>query len=114
MMSPRKLEAAGFPKPQTEAKPSDFIRFINSDVGAVLWPPREDWPFADGLEVEQSRAMGETLIPKGIAYKRNRTDPDEGRQIVYRADDEAGEIVVEAYEDPSTDPVFVQRWKFPR
>jgi hypothetical protein len=114
MMSPRKLEAAGFPSPISGAKPSDFIGFINSDVGAILWPPREDSPFADGLEIEQSRSIGETVIPKGIAYKRNRPDLDGGRQIVYRADDEAGEIVVEAYEDPSSDPVFVRRWKFPR
>jgi hypothetical protein len=110
MMSPRKLEAAGF----AGAEPSDFVAFINSDVGVVLWPPREDSPFADETEIEQSRSIGETLLPKEIAYKRNRPDPDGGRQIVYRADDEAGEIVVEAYEDPSSDPVFVQRWKFPR
>lgn len=114
MMSPRKLEAAGFYGTHPEAKPSDFLSFINSDIGVVLWPPREDSPFADELELEQSRAIGETVIPKGIAFKRNRPDPNGGRQIVYRADDDNGEIVVEAYIDPSAEqPVFVRRWKFP-
>jgi hypothetical protein len=113
MMRPRKLEKAGFYGAHPEAKPSDFLSFINSDMGIILWPPREDSPFADELELEQSRAIGETVIPKGIAFKRNRPDPSIGRQIVYRADDDSGEIVVEAYIDPSAEPVFVRRWKFP-
>ena len=113
MMSPQKLEKAGFYGAHPEAKPSDFLRFINSDMGAVLWPPREDSPFADELELEQSRTIGETLIPKGIAFKRNRPDPNGGRQIVYRADDTRSEIIVEAYADPTSEPLFVRRWKFP-
>ena len=113
MMSPRKLEAAGFYGAHHEAKPSDFVGFISSDIGAVLWPSREGALFADELDPEQSRAIGETVIPKGVAFKRNRPDPNGGRQIVYRADDEAGEVVVEGYVDPSSDPVFVRRWEFP-
>jgi hypothetical protein len=110
----RKLEGAGFFSEFPEPKPSDFISFIHSDLGVALWPPREGSPFIDQLELEQSRAIGETLIPEGVAFKRNRPDPEGGRQIVYRADDDRGELVVEAYLDPSSEPVFVQRWKFPR
>lgn len=110
MMSPRKLDAADFYRTYPEPQPSDFVRFINSDVGAILWPPREDSPFADESEIEHSRAIGETVIPKGIAFRRNRPDPEGGRQIVYRADDDTGEIVVEAYTDPAEEPVFTRRW----
>ncbi len=110
MMSPRKLDAAGFYRAYPDPKPSDFVSFINSDLGAILWPPREDSPFADDLEIEQSRAIGETVIPKGIAFRRNRPDPEGGRQIVYRDDDKNGEIVVEAYIDPRAEPVFTRRW----
>ena len=56
MMSTRKLEAAGFFSAYPEPKPSDFVSFINSDRGVILWPPREDSPFADELELEQSQA----------------------------------------------------------
>ncbi len=111
MMSPRKLDDAGFYETHSNPKPSDFVSFISSDLAVGLWPPREDSPFADDNELQQSRSLGETLIPKGIAYKRNRPDPDIGRQIVYRADDERGELVVEAYVDPGDEPVFVRRWK---
>ena len=111
MMSSRKLDAAGFYRAYPDPKPSDFVSFINSDLGAILWPPREDSPFADNSQIEPSRATGEAMIPKGIAFKRNRPDPDGGRQIVYRHDDENGEIVVEAYVDPKTEPVFTRRWR---
>ena len=110
MMSPHKLDAAGFYRAYPDPKPSDFVSFINSDLGAILWPPRADSPFADDSEIEQSRAIGETVIPKGIAFKRNRPDPDGGRQIVYRDDDQTGEIVVEAYIDPMAEPIFTRRW----
>jgi hypothetical protein len=110
MMSPRKLDSAGFYRAYPEPKPSDFVRFINSDVGAILWPPREDSPFADESESDHSRAIGEPVIPKGIAFRRNRPDPEGARQIVYRADDDTGEIVVEAYTNPAEEPVFTRRW----
>lgn len=110
MMSPHKLDAAGFYQAYPDPKPSDFVNFINSDLGTILWPPREDSPFTDELEIEQSRAIGETVIPKGIAFRRNRPDPQGGRQIVYRADDENNQVVVEAYIDPEDVPVLTHRW----
>jgi hypothetical protein len=113
MTSRRHLDQAGFFEVHPEAKPSDFVSFINSDLGEVLWPPREDSLFADEIEIEQARATGQTLIPSGIAYTRNRPNPDVKRQIVYRADDEEGEIVVEAYTDPTGEPVFVRRLRLP-
>lgn len=111
MMSPRKLDNAGFYETHPDPKPSDFVSFISSDSAVGLWPPRVDSPFADEIELQRSLSLGETLIPKGIAYKRNRPDPDGGRQIVYRADDERDEVVVEAYIDPGDEPVFIRRWK---
>jgi hypothetical protein len=111
MMSPRKLDDAGFYETHSDPKPSDFVSFISSSSAAGLWPPREDSPFADENELQRFRSLEETLIPKGIAYKRNRPDPNVGGQIVYRADDERGELVVEAYVDPNDKPVFVRRWK---
>lgn len=113
MMKPAKLRDAGFFESYPDPRPSDFVSFINSDLGVILWPPSEDSPLLGELELEQSRAIGETIIPAGIAYSENRPNPDGGRQIVYRADDESGEVVVEAYSDPGTAPVFVRRWKLP-
>ncbi len=113
MMARRKLVTSGFFESYPKATPSNFVSFINSDLGGILWPPREDSIFADEIETEQTRNAGETVIPEGIAYTRNRPNPDIKRQIVYRADDESGEIVVEAYADPSAEPLFVRRWKLP-
>ncbi len=115
MIRSRNLEAAGFFESYPNPKPSDFVSYINSELGVVLWPPREDSPFAgDDIELEQFRSIGEGVIPKGIAYRRNRPDPDGGLQVVYRADDETGEVIVEAYTDPTSEPVFIRRWKLPR
>lgn len=114
MLSYRRLEAAGFYDAYPDPRPSDFVSYINSDLGVMLWPPREGSPFTDPFEMEASRSIGETVIPKGIAYRRNRCDPEGGRQIIYRADDESGEVVVEAYADPSVEPVLTRRWKLPR
>lgn len=114
MMRSRHLEAAGFFESYPDPKPSDFVSYINSETSVFLWPPREDSPFADEIESEQSRSIGEGIIPKGIAYRRNRPDPDGGLQVVYRADDESGEVIVEAYIDPNAEPVFVRRWRLPR
>jgi hypothetical protein len=111
MMSPRKLDNAGFMDAYPDPKPTDFVGFISSSSAAGLWPPRVDSPFADETELEKYRSIGETLIPRGIAFKRNQPDPGGGRQIVYRADDERSEVVVEAYVDPDDEPVFVRRWK---
>ncbi len=114
MMRSRNLEPAGFFESYPDPKPSDFVSYINSGPGEVLWPPREDSPFADDIQMGQSRSVGEGVIPKGIAYRRNRPDPDGGLQVVYRADDETGEVIVEAYVVPTAEPTFVRRWKLQR
>jgi hypothetical protein len=111
MMRSRHLEAAGFFESYPDPKPSDFVNYINSGPGEVLWPLREGSPFLDETHLEHSHSIGEGVIPKGIAYRRNRPDPDGGLQVVYLADDEAGEVVVEAYIDPTAAPAFVRRWK---
>lgn len=114
MMRREKLETAGFYGSYPNPKPSDFVGYISSDRGGVLWPPREASPFADDLEHGQWRSLGGTLLPRGIAYRRNRPDPDRGAQIIYRADDESGDVIVEAYTDPAGRPILVRRWKLPR
>ena len=81
MMRSRNLEAASFYESHPDPKPSDFVSYINSGPGEVLWPPREDSPFADDIQSGQSHSIGEGVIPKGIAYRRNRPDPDGGLQV---------------------------------
>ena len=114
MMSEANLDRAGFLKAFPDAKPSDFVRFIGSEQGNVLWPPREESPFADEDEIALSRARGETLIPRGIAFRRGSPDPNQSRQIVYRADEARGEVVVEGYLAPDAEPVLVYRWRLPQ
>lgn len=113
MLSIQQLRRAGFYEAHAEAKPSDWMEFIDSDIGVVLWPPREDGVMMGELEIEQSRAVGETVIPAGITYHPNQPLPGTRRQITYRADDASGEIVVEAYLDPLAEPVLTYRWMLP-
>ena len=113
MVSVEKLRAAGFFEAYPDPKPSDWMSFVQSELGVVLWPPREDGPFASELEIEQSRAIGETVIPAGLTFSAERPDTEKARQIVFRADDATGEIVVEGYVDPNSAPVFTERWSLP-
>lgn len=102
MTGHRFLSQSAFAGTDPNAKPSDFVTYIFSDFGVP------EWPIAlDDFERDQLKAAGIPALPEGVALVPMRADPSIGLQVVLRADDAAGLVIAEAYEDPAAEPVLV-------
>lgn len=109
MMKPLHLSRSVFYVAFPDGRPSQFVSFIFSDMGAAEWPLSEAW--ADEMEREQMKAIGAPLVPEGVAFVPLSPDPDAGRQLVVKFDDSRGMVIVEGYVDPTQDPVLTREWK---
>jgi len=99
MTSERFLSRSSFRYLFPEAKPSQFVGYIFSDLGVA------EWPLAlDEMEQQQLRSAGIPALPATVALVARRPDPGLGKQVVLRADDAADRIIIEAYQDPKTPP----------
>jgi hypothetical protein len=86
--------------------PSEYLEYIFSTIGSAEWPTAYD----EGEE-EQLRSVGIPIMPLDIAIAPNRPDLKVDLQIVLKADDKTGMIIIEAYEKAGEDPVLVVKRK---
>jgi hypothetical protein len=106
----RSAFSAGFP----DGKPSQFVSYVFSDIGAAEWPTSEEW--ANDAERAEMKAAGIPMPPRGVEFVPLSPDPKKGMQLVVRHDDGRGMVIVEGYEDPakSKRPVLVREWPLPK
>jgi len=111
MMKPSHLARSAFAAAFSDPKPSEFVSYIFSEMGATEWPAADTG--ADELEREQMMAMGAPMLPAGVAFVPRMVDPERGRQLVVKFDDSRGVVIVVGYEDPAQVPVFKREWVLP-
>ena len=114
MMGPENLQYAGFFDEYPEARPSDFVEFINSEQGQILWPPTmsEHRDNADPTKRSGS-STGRLLQPDGITFTPHAVNPTAGKQVVYIPHDDVGKIEFKSYLSPDERPFKTSMWDFP-
>ncbi len=109
MTSQKFLSRSAFKSIYPEQKPSNFVQYIFSTMGSAEWPIA----FDEG-EKEQLRSIGVPIMPNNLAIVPNKPDPKNDLQVVLKADDEAGFVIIEAYEQSIEKPVLVLKRKIGR
>lgn len=97
-----------------DGKASTWVSYFFSDMGAAEWPESEESAARDPMIKEQAKAVGMPLAPKGVTFAANAPNPAKGKQIVLKADDARGVIIVEAYNNPSSKPLLVEEIPLPK
>ena len=107
ILSPFELHNSMFPAAYPDCKPSEFVHYIFSDLGAIEMP--ESRPASAAKESGAGAIAGYIYTglpwPEGVAMIPLSPDPQRGRQIVLKPDDEHAILTIELYEDPSQEAV---------
>ncbi len=111
MSAPRQLQRSSFITFYPEGKPSEFVSWMFSEMGAAEWPPSE-WEL-DSMEREGMRSAGMPIIPKSVRIY-SRLKKNGSKQIVVKADDGRGLILIEGYLASDQPPALSKQWLFKR
>lgn len=114
MSSANQLRRSSFLAAYSKGKPSQFVTWMFSPFGFVEWPYFQSFAESDPVAMEEAKSIRMPLVPDSVAIVPNFPDTKKGRQVVVKADDERGMIIVEAYMDSQEPPLIVQEWKFPK
>jgi|SaaInlStandDraft_7_1057024.scaffolds.fasta_scaffold129793_2 hypothetical protein len=87
--------------------------WVVSDWGKAGWPGINPDDIPHNIPLKQQIDVMAPKRPETVAFVANEPDVEEGQQIVVWGDDSAGTIILEAYEDPSSEPVIVIEVEFP-
>ncbi len=109
MSAPHQLQRSSFIAFYPEGKPSEFVSWMFSEIAAAEWPPSE-WEL-DPMEREGVRTVGMPILPKDVRIY-SRLKKDGSKQVVVKADDGRGLILIEGYLAPDQPPVLSQQWSF--
>jgi hypothetical protein len=114
MLKPNHLSKSMFSAAFPKGKPSQFVSYFFSDMGAAEWPPREDSGEFHQDEIQAMKQAGEIMMPARVAFIPLKPSPGKGKQIVIKYDDGKGVVITEGYIDPSQKPVLVKEWVLPK
>jgi hypothetical protein len=114
LLEPRHLSRSAFSVAFPECRPSQFVSFMFSTMGTAEWPDSEAMAEQDPMLREQAEAIRAPLRPKGVAIIAREPNPASGQQIVVKADDARGVVIVEGYTDPKLQPILTREYKVPR
>ncbi len=106
MIAPNQLRRSMFSAAYPDPRPSDYVSYLFSTMGAAEWPAPAR--FSSPEEIEQMRAIGMPMPPEDVTYLPDQPDPGRGKQIVIRADDVRGVVILEGYLDPQGAPALRQ------
>lgn len=110
MSAPWQLKRSSFLAVYPNGKPSEFVNWMFSPFGTAEWPPTEAMVEMDEMEGMQARSIGAPILPKGVKMSPFKLNPDSGKQVVIKADDVKGMILVEAFLDPNLPPEIQDSW----
>jgi len=111
MIRPNNLARSSFSVTQNEGKPSEYISFFFSTLGSAEWPVA-----MDPMEEEQFKSIRQPTIPHTVHVIAHEPDPAKAgtKQLVLRADDARGVLIVDGYVDPLGTAIFSREWVFKR
>jgi hypothetical protein len=108
MMKPSNLSRSSFSVLFDQHKPSEFVSYIFSEMGA------SEWPMGGGLDdPEQLQSIGAPVPPTDVSFASRKPDLENMKQIVVGFDDAKGVVTIAAYLDPTKPSVFEREWIFP-
>ena len=109
MSAPRQLKRSSFLLVFPEGKPSDFVNWMFSSLGAAEWPPsQEEWEDMGG---DSEDPAGIPILPKDVGiFSSPRSDVT--KHIIVKSDDRKGLIIIEGFLKPGEPPVLVKQWSF--
>lgn len=113
-LRPKNLARSAFAATHPNGKPSDWIEFRFSSLGAAERGYSEEDAERDPQVREQARAVGMPLLPRGVTIVAGGVDSEAGRQLVLRADDARGKVIVEGYESPDAKPALTREFNLPQ
>lgn len=114
MSAANQIKRSSFLAAYPQGKPSQFVTWMFSPFGYVEWPYFQSFAESDPVAMEEARSIRMPLVPDSVAIVPNFPDPKKGKQVVVKADDERGMIIVEAYMDSQEPPLMAREWKFPK
>ncbi len=109
MSASRQLQRSSFIAFYPEGEPSEFVSWMFSEIGAADRPPPE-WELSP-MEREGMRTVGMPILPKDVRID-SHLKKDGFTQVVVKADDSRGLILIEGYLAPDQPPVLSQQWPF--
>ena len=92
MIAPTNLSRSGFTVAFPNAKPSEYVNYMFSDMGTAEWPPFED---SGEFTMPEMKAMRIPFFPADIHIAQLEPNPEYGTQIVVRHDDAKGVVVID-------------------
>ncbi|MFC1550984.1 hypothetical protein ACFL6P_00325 [Candidatus Latescibacterota bacterium] len=107
MIRPANLSRSGFTVAFPDAKPSEYVNYMFSEMGVAEWPPYED---SGEFTLQELKSMRIPYIPAGINIAQLTPDPEFGAQIVIKHDDARSMVIVEGYADPAQPPVMTEEF----
>lgn len=113
MTSPMHLSRSAYSVVQ-DGKPSTYVKFMFSSMGVAEWPDSEEAAERDPALKEQAAAGHRALVPKGLSFAANAPDPAKSHQIVLKADDAKGILIIEAYDNPAAKPLLIESIHLPK
>jgi hypothetical protein len=110
----RQLQRSSFMAFYPEGKPSEFVSWMFSEISAAERPPSE-WELdpmeREGMRTVGMRTVGMPIIPNNVRIYSHLIK-DGSKQVVVKADDGRGLILIEGYLAPDQPPVLSKQWPF--
>lgn len=105
MATPKMLSRSCFYLIYPNGKPSEFVRYLFSDLGAA------EWPIAfDEMEEEQMKSVRITPLPRTVRVSALKREYPEEKELVLIPDDENSQIIAQGYVANETAPNWESKW----
>ena len=118
--SPKALKKSMFYAVYPQGRPSEFIGYMYSDLGAIDFSgpgnvaPIPGMPANGPSPYDEQTRDAAPALPPNVMILPLKTDPSRSQpQIVLKPDDAARQIIVEVYELPSQPPIKVEKRDLP-
>lgn len=105
LLAKNNLSRSAFYAAYPDGKPSDYVKFYFSSMGAAEWPPYEG---GGEFTVEEMKMARITPIPQDVhIYPDTVDENDPGKQVVIKGDDQRGVIIFEGYLSPNDEQAAI-------
>lgn len=108
-LTPAHLSRSQFSAAYDNPKPSDFVSYLFSGMGAAEFPAVGG--VMDEYERESLIMARQPVPPRDISYVSRFVDTLKNKQIVVKFDDSRGVVIAEGYSDPKMSAEFTKEWK---
>jgi hypothetical protein len=109
----RQVQRSSYMLLQGQRNPTHFVKWMFSPLGTAEWFVTEDMTEFSAEEIKMVQKVS-PIIPRNVSIVPYAVNPDRKRQVVVKPDDVKNQVIAEAYADPQSPPVFVERFNFPK